>query len=93
MAGLRAFHGTQMKVSSHMLLRNPIPPNLHLIALVIKRIALQIRIAVAGRVKASGKRTGERLMLGNGSLLSLLLMFRGIKLWIITLILDVLTPA
>ncbi|KAL0348932.1 UNVERIFIED_CONTAM: Acylamino-acid-releasing enzyme [Sesamum angustifolium] len=46
--------------------------------LVIKRRAIQIRIVVAGRVKVIGKKTGEKLMLGKGSRLSLLLTLAGV---------------
>jgi hypothetical protein len=65
--GLRAFHGIQMKLLLLMLLRNPILPNLHLMLLAIKKRVVQIRTVAAGRVKVTGKGTGENRMLGKGS--------------------------
>lgn len=61
-----------------MLLRNLISRNLHLLVLVTKKRVPLTRIPVAGRVKAIGKRTGEKLMLEKSNQLFLLWILTGI---------------
>lgn len=57
-----------MKLSLLMLLRNLPPPSPHLMTSATRKAVPPIRIAVAGKVKGIGRRTGEKPMQEKGSL-------------------------
>lgn len=57
-----------MKLSLLMLLRNRLPPSPHLMTLDTRKVVPPRRIAVAGKVRENGRRTGEKPMQEKGSL-------------------------
>lgn len=65
---MRVFHGTMMRLSLPMLPKNlfPLSPPLHVLA--SREGILQRVIVVAGKVKETGKRAGEKPMLGKDNL-------------------------
>lgn len=68
-AGLREYRGTTMKLLLLMSLRNRLPRSLHLLLLVIRKIILQKKTVVSGKVKGTGKRSGGKPMLEKDNLL------------------------
>lgn len=57
-----------MKLSLLMLPRNRVLPSLHLVTLATRKVVPLRRIAVAGKVRENGKRTGVKPMQEKGSL-------------------------
>lgn len=68
-----------MKVTLLMLRRNLLPPSQRLLFLDIKKVAQQIRILRAGKVKGILEKTGGKLMQVKGSLLSLSSILTGVS--------------